>query len=74
MAKKKGHSVKTIADASRCAAKVAAGQACTMAELKATVAVLNGALSTARATAKVAKREAAEAKEMLGKVLGRIGL
>lgn len=74
MAKKKAPSVKTIADASRCAAKVASGQACTMAELKATVAVLNGALSTARATAKVAKREAAEAKEMLGKVLGRIGL
>ena len=72
MAKK--NSVKTIADASRCAAKVAAGQACTMAELKATVAVLNTALKTARSTAKVAKREAMEAKDMVGKLLSRIGL
>lgn len=70
----KKNEVKTIADASRCAAKVAAGKACTMAELKATVAVLNNALKTARSTAKIAKREAAEAKEMMGKLLARIGL
>lgn len=66
--------VKTIADASRCAAKLAEGKACTQAELKATVSILNAALKTARATAKVAKREAAEAKDMVGKLLSRIGL
>lgn len=72
MAKK--NDIKTIADASACAAKVAAGKPCTMAELKATVSVLNMALKTARSTAKTAKREAMEAKDMLGKLLGRIGL
>jgi len=65
---------KTIADASRCAAKVAAGKPCTMAELKATVSLLNTAMKTARATARVAKREAGEAKDMLKSVLGRVGL
>lgn len=66
--------VKTIADASKCAVKVSEGRACTQAELKATVAILYGALKTARATAKVAKREAKEAKDMVGKLLSRIGL
>lgn len=66
--------VKTIADASACAAKLAEGKACTQAELKATVSILNAALKTARATAKAAKREAAEAKDMVGKLLSRIGL
>ena len=71
MAKK---SVKTIADATACAVKLAEGKACTQAELKATVAILYGALKTARSTAKVAKREALEAKDMVGKLLSRIGL
>jgi len=64
----------TIAQAMKCANKVARGQACTMSELKATVQLLNSALKTARTTAKVAKREAGEAKEMVSKLLGRIGL
>lgn len=68
------NTVKTIADASRCAAKLAEGKSCTQAELKATVSILNSALKTARATAKAAKREAAEAKDMVGKLLSRIGL
>lgn len=66
--------VSTIADAMKCAAKLAEGKACTQAELKATVRLLSGALKTARATAKVAKREAKEAKDMLGRALSRIGL
>lgn len=66
--------IETIADASSCAAKVARGEACTMAELKATVSLLNGALKTARSTAKAAKREAMEAKDMLGRLLSRVGL
>ena len=66
--------VKTIADASKCAVKVSEGKACTQAELKATVAILYAALKTARATAKVAKREAKEAKDLVGRMLNRIGL
>jgi len=65
---------KTIADASRCAAKVASGKACTMAELKATVSLLNTAMKTARSTARVAKREAKEAKTMLMSLMSRVGL
>jgi len=66
--------IKTIADASACARKVAAGKPCTMAELKATVTLLNSAMKTARSTAKLAKREAAEAKDMLARLLSRVGL
>jgi len=66
--------IKTIADASACAAKVAAGKPCTMAELKATVSLLNAAMKTARSTDKAAKREAAEAKDMLTRLLSRVGL
>jgi len=71
MAKK---AIKTIADASACAAKMANGQACTQAEMKATVRILNGALRTARMTAKMAKREASEAKDMVRTLMSRIGL
>lgn len=45
-----------------------------MAELKATVSLLNAAMKTARSTAKAAKREAAEAKDMLARLLARVGL
>lgn len=71
MAKK---AVKTIADATRCAVKVSEGKACTQAELKATVAILYAALKTARATAKAAKNQAKESKDMVSKLLSRIGL
>lgn len=71
MAKK---AVKTIADATSCAVKLAEGKACTQQELKATVAILYAGLKTARATAKVAKREAAEAKDMVRTLLSRVGL
>lgn len=63
-----------IAQALSCAAKVKAGKSCTVAEMKATITLMSQALSTARASAKAAKREAAEAKEMLGRALGRLGL
>lgn len=69
---KRSNEIKTIADASRCAAKVAQGKPCTMAELKATVTVLNMALKTARSTAKTAKREASEAKDMVKAFLNRM--
>lgn len=71
MAKKQ---IETIADASACAAKIAAGKPCTVQEMKATINLLNSALKTARSTAKVAKREAAEAKDMVKSLLSRIGL
>jgi uncharacterized protein GlcG (DUF336 family) len=72
MAKK--NVVKTIADASSCAAKLAEGKACTMAEMKATIRILNSALKTARSTAKAAKREARTATENFRGLLSRVGL
>jgi outer membrane murein-binding lipoprotein Lpp len=66
--------IRTIADASACAAKLSQGKSCTQAELKATVSILNAALKTARATARAAKREAAEAKSMMRSLLARVGL
>jgi len=71
MAKK---AIKTIADATSCAAKIANGQACTQAEMKATIRILHSALKTARSTAKSAKREAVSATEMLRSLLNRVGL
>jgi Ni/Co efflux regulator RcnB len=66
--------ITTVAQASSCASKLAQGQSCTQAEMKATIRILNGALNTGRATARAAKREAKEAKEMVQSLLSRIGL
>lgn len=66
--------IKTIADATSCASKIANGQSCTQAEMKATIRILNGALKTARSTAKAAKREALNANDMLKSILSRVGL
>jgi outer membrane murein-binding lipoprotein Lpp len=71
MAKK---TVKTIADAMSCAAKIADGRACTQAEMKATIRLLSMGLKTARSTAKAARREATEAKDNFRALLGRVGL
>lgn len=72
MAKK--NDVRTIADASRCAAKLAAGKPCTIGEMKSTIAVLNTALKTARVTARAAKKEAKNATESFRALLSRVGL
>lgn len=71
MAKK---TIKTIADASACATKIANGQACTQAEMKATIRILNGALRTARSTAKMAKKQAKDATDNFRALLSRVGL
>jgi Ni/Co efflux regulator RcnB len=71
MAKK---AITTVAQASSCAAKLANGQSCTQAEMKATIRLLNAALNTARSTARMAKKEAKEAKSMIQQLLNRIGL
>jgi len=66
--------IKTIADAMSCAVKMSNGVTCTQAEMKATVRLLHGGLKTARTTAKMAKREALEAKDMVRTLLSRVGL
>lgn len=64
----------TIADALKCAAKVKAGKACSAAELRSTVLLLTMALSTARRTARAARTKAADQDNMIGRLMGKIGL
>jgi len=66
--------VKTIADAMKCASKVNAGQACSAAELRATVKLLSQALKTAKATARAAKRSLKESDNMVTRLMAKIGL
>lgn len=61
-----------IAEASRCAAKLASGKACTMAEMKATIRLLNQGMNAARVASRTAKRAAKESKEMVSKLLSRL--
>ena len=63
----------TIAQAMACASKVRQGKACTMAELKATVTLLQSALSSSRAATRAAKEAAQDAKAMVTTLLSRVG-
>lgn len=64
--------ITTIAQASSCAKKLAAGKSCTAAEMKATIQLLNSGLNAARVATRTAKREAKEAKAMVSSLLSRI--
>lgn len=61
-----------VAQAMACAAKMQRGQTCTVAEMKATALLLKQALGTARSTAKAAKKEADDLREMVNRLLGRL--
>jgi len=65
-------SVTTIADATRCAAKVKAGKACSMAELRATVLLLQEGLKTSRSAGRIARSQLAEKSQMVRDLLGRV--
>jgi len=60
-----------IAMATKCAAKVQAGKPCTMAELKATVMLLNTGLKTGRRSLKMARDQLKEKTLMVRDLLGR---
>lgn len=55
MARKRSITPKTLAQAMACAKKVSMGQACTMAELKATVMLMRDGLTTSRRKARELK-------------------
>lgn len=61
-----------IAMATKCAAKVRAGKACSMAELKATVMLLDTGLKTGRRTLRLAKNQLTEKTLMVRDLLGRV--
>tara|TARA_B100001059_G_C17596302_1_gene457224 strand:+ start:344 stop:574 length:231 start_codon:yes stop_codon:yes gene_type:complete len=70
MAKK--NSIPTnIAQAMQCAAKIERGQACSMAELKATVRLLKTGLSAARSGARMAKSNLKKAEDMVRQLISR---
>lgn len=62
-----------IAQAMSCAAKMRAGKSCTVAEMKATAVILSQALSSSRQATRAAKQKAAEAVEMVNRLLSRVG-
>jgi hypothetical protein len=61
-----------IAMATRCAAKVNAGKACSMAELRATVSLLNTGLKSGRRSLALAKKQLVEKTAMVSDLLGSV--
>lgn len=66
--------VKTIADAMKCASKVNSGQACSSAELRATVKLLSSALKTAKSSARMVKKQLVSSDNMVTRLLAKVGL
>ena len=62
----------TTIDATRCASKVKAGKACTMAELRATVMLLQEGLKSSRSAGRIARNQLAEKSQMVRDLLGRV--
>ena len=68
------NSITSIADATKCLAKMRAGKACTMQEAKSTAMLLGTALDSARRGSRMLKSQLADAKSMSTALLSRIGL
>jgi hypothetical protein len=68
------NSITSIADATKCLAKMRAGKACTMQEAKATAMLLGTALDTARRGGRMVKSQLNDSKMLVQSLLSRIGL
>lgn len=66
--------VTTIADAMKCASKVNQGKHCSMAEMKATIKLLERGLRTARQTARILRDQRDDSKDMVRALMAKIGL
>jgi len=66
--------VTTIADALKCAAKINAGKACTAAEMRATIKLLDTGLKTSRRTVRELKRQLTRSDGLVSRLMGKIGL
>jgi|TARA_R110001606_G_scaffold312284_1_gene459002 hypothetical protein len=64
--------VTTIAQATKCAAKVKAGKPCTQAELRSTVLLLNEAQKSSRRSLAFARKQVAEKTQMVSELLGSV--
>jgi hypothetical protein len=66
--------ITTIADAMKCAAKINAGKACSAAEMRATIKLMDTALKTARRTARATKEQLKRSDNMVTRLMAKIGL
>lgn len=66
--------INNIAAALRCAASVRAGKACSMADARATMLLLDTAIKTSRRTGSALKQQLAQSDNMVTRLLAKIGL
>ncbi len=66
--------VTTIADALKCASKINQGKACSAAEMRSTIKLLDTALKTARRSARTAKDALKRSDSMVTRLMAKIGL
>jgi len=66
--------INNIAGALRCAASVRAGKACTMADARATMMLLDTAVKTSRRTGSALKQQLTQSDNMVTRLLAKIGL
>jgi len=66
--------VTTIADAMKCAAKINAGKACSAAEMRATIKLLDTGLKTSRRTIREMKRQITDKDSMVRRLLAKLGV
>lgn len=66
--------ITTIADALKCVSKVNQGKACSAAEMKATIILLDRARKTAVASARQAKKALKASDNMVTRLLSKVGL
>ncbi|HIJ51517.1 MAG TPA: hypothetical protein HPP54_10810 [Nitrospinae bacterium] len=66
--------ITNIAAALRCASQVKQGKACSMADARATLMLLDTALKTSRRTARGLKQQFTQSDNMVTRLMAKIGL
>jgi len=66
--------VTTIADALKCASKIKAGKACSAAEMRATIKLLDTAVRTSRRSLRLTKQQLSRSDNMVQRLLAKVGL
>jgi len=66
--------INNIAAALRCASNIKQGKACSMADARATVMLLDTAVKTSRRTGTALKRQLAQSDNMVTRLMAKIGL
>jgi len=66
--------INNIAAALRCASNIKQGKACSMADARATVMLLDTAIKTSRRTGTALKRQLAQSDSMVTRLMAKIGL